>query len=121
MGAHKRLDVSTSGAIELAPKSSKVDVPFAKLIPKEYNVHARLYNFNHQEGKWAAKLIDDTGSASFQVWGGEEKSHAVLEGYNPERGDEVVLVGAQAKDQYGQIVLQARVTKMFATRLRPKP
>jgi len=121
LGAHKRLDVSASGTIELAPKSSEDDVSFAKLIPEEYTVHARLYNFNHQDGKWAAKLIDETGSASFQVWGGDEKSRAVLEGYNPERGDEVVLVGAQAKDQYGQIVLQARVTKTFATRLRPKP
>jgi hypothetical protein len=121
LGAHKRLDVSASGTIELAPTSSEDDTSFAKLIPEEYNIQARIYNFNHQEGKWAVKLIDDTGSASFQVWGSGEKSRAVLEGFNPERGDEVVLVGAQAKDQYGKIVLQARVTKTYATRLRPKP
>ena len=50
---------------------------------------------------------------------GEEKNQALLEGYQPNRGDDVVLVGARAKDQFGKIVLEGRVTKTFSTRLRP--
>jgi hypothetical protein len=120
LGNHKRLDV-TSGTIELAPNPSDDDVPFDKLIPESYNINADIFNFEHNDAKWAVRLVDATGSAAFQVWGGLAKHRSVLEGYQPERGDEVVIVGAKAKDQYGKIVLEGRVTKTFTTRLHPKP
>jgi hypothetical protein len=90
-------------------------------MPHSYNIHASLFNFDHRDNKWGTRLIDSTGTVAFQLWGGGEKSRALLEGYDPQRGDEVVLVGARAKDQFGKIVLEGRVTKTFATRLRPAP
>jgi len=121
LGNHLRLDVSFSGIIELATSPKGGDSTFAQLVPHSYNIHASLFNFEHRDNKWGSRLVDSTGTIGFQLWGGDEKSRALLEGYEPQRGDEVVLVGAKAKDQFGKVVLEGRVTKTFATRLRPAP
>ena len=119
VGNHLRLDVSFSGNIELFNSHQHSDHSFSELKPLSFNIHAKLFNFDHRENKWGSRLVDSTGVIPFQLWGGEEKNQALLEGYQPNRGDDVVLVGARAKDQFGKIVLEGRVTKTFSTRLRP--
>ncbi|MBO58191.1 MAG: hypothetical protein CMA77_04255 [Euryarchaeota archaeon] len=121
LGNHIRIDLSFSSSIEIATSSKGGDARFADLRPYSYNINAKIFNFDHRENKWGSRLIDSSGTIAFQLWGGEEKANSLLEGYSPERGDEVVLVGARAKDQFGKIVLEGRVTKNFSTRLRPAP
>ena len=121
LGNHLRLDLSFSSSIEIATSPKGGDSKFADLRPHSYNINATLFNFDHRDNKWGSRLIDSTGTISFQLWGGEEKARSLLEGYSPERGDAVVLVGARAKDQFGKLVLEGRVTKNYSTRLRPAP
>ena len=121
LGNHIRIDLSFSSSIEIATSTKGGDSRFVDLRPQSYNINAKIFNFDHRENKWGSRLIDSTGTIAFQLWGGEEKAQSLLEEYSPERGDEVVIVGARAKDQFGKLVLEGRVTKNFSTRLRPAP
>ena len=121
LGNHRRLDVGGAGAIELSTSPSEDETPGSELSETLYNVRAKLFNFDHREEKWGAKLVDSTGSIGFQCWGGKAKYRQVLEAFEPERGEEVIITGAQAKDQFGKIILNCKVNKTFQTRLRPIP
>ncbi len=121
LGNHIRIDLSFSSSIEIAASTKGGDSRFVDLRPQSYNINAKIFNFDHRENKWGSRLIDSTGTIAFQLWGGEEKAQSLLGEYSPERGDEVVIVGARAKDQFGKLVLEGRVTKNFSTRLRPAP
>nr|AIF05198.1 hypothetical protein [uncultured marine group II/III euryarchaeote KM3_180_D08] len=122
LGNHLRLDMSASSSIEMAPTASAEDTPFTQLRPRTYNVKAQLFNFEHSEtedySKWGARLIDASGVIPFQIWN-LEKAVDVLREYQPERGDEVLIVGATAKDQHGKLVLEGKITKRLTTRLTP--
>jgi hypothetical protein len=122
LGNHLRLDMSVSSSIEMAPTASAEDTPFTQLRPRTYNIKAQLFNFEHSEtedySKWGARLIDASGVIPFQIWN-LEKAPEVLREYEPERGDEVLIVGVTAKDQHGKLVLEGKITKRLTTRLTP--
>ncbi len=119
LGVHLRLDVGARGTIEMAPEKCGDDVPFIDLHPIYYNIDAILFNFDHRDEKWGVRLVDDTGSTPFQVWG-KDKASSILAQFEPGRGQRVLLTGAKPKDQHGRLVLEGRVTKTFTTRLRER-
>ena len=119
--SHIRIDVSSSGSIEQAPNPDADDSPFDELEPQRWNIRGRLFNFEHKQysdggTKWGTRLVDATGVIGFQMWG-RDKAPQMLLAYAPERGHDVLVVGSTAKDQFGTLVLEGKVTYAHTTRL----
>ena len=123
-GYHLRLDVGGRGTIEMATDPEADDLPYSGLLPLSYNIRAKLFNFEHKENddysKWGARLVDDTGVIGFQIWD-IQKAREVLLAYHPERGSEVLVVGATPKDQHGKLLIEGKITKNLTTKFAPAP
>lgn len=120
LGNHRRLDVGPKGVIENSNGSDASDTPLQELRELFFNIRAKLFSFDIKGEKWGVRLTDSTGSIPFSVWG-DGNAIKVLETYRPQRGDEVVIVGATVRDQFGRLSLSAKSTKRFQTRLWPSP
>jgi len=119
--SHIRIDVSSRGSIEHAPDPDAGDSQFDELDPQRWNICARMFNFEHKEyadggTKWGTRLVDVTGVIGFQLWD-RDKAPQMLLAFTPERGNDVLVVGVTAKDQFGTLVLEGKVTWAHTTRL----
>ena len=123
LGNHTRIDVGGRGNIEPAPTPQATDTPPAEVQQQRWNIRGRLFNFEHKEysdggGKWGVRIVDATGVIGFQLWN-RSKVREMLLAYTPERGHDVLVVGATTKDQYGNLLIEGKATWALTTRFVP--